>query len=79
MHKGEIASVVWHEVGHRIEVAYLEGDPDFFYGDELVITQMVEDEGLKPVPAPDHVRRWERVPTSALQGDRRRDDAGFSL
>jgi hypothetical protein len=61
MHKGEIASVVWHEVDHRIEVAYLEGEPDFLQGDELVITQMAENEGLRSVPAPDHVRRWERA------------------
>lgn len=65
MHKGEIASVEWHQVDHRIEVAYLEGDPDYLQGDELVITQMVEDEGLRSVPAPDHVRRWERPPSSS--------------
>jgi hypothetical protein len=77
MHKGEIASVVWHEVDHRIEVAYLEGDPDFLQGDELVITQMAENEGLRSVPAPAHVRRWERVPPSP-PGERQ-PDAGVFL
>jgi len=59
MHRGEIASVVWHEVDHRIEVTYLEGEPDHLQGDEVVITAMVENEGLRSVPSPDHVRRWE--------------------
>jgi hypothetical protein len=60
VHKGEIASVEWREVDHRIELAYLEGDPDYLRGDEIVIAAMAENEGLQSVPAPDHVRRWER-------------------
>ena len=37
MMKGEIASVVWHRQGHRIELNYDEGDPDILEGNELVV------------------------------------------
>jgi len=65
MDKGEIASVEWREVDHRIEVAYVEGGPDYLEGSEVVIREMVENEGLRSVAAPEHVRRWERPPRSS--------------
>ena len=49
----EITSVVWQERGHRIEVTYVEGDPDSFEGDELVISQMAENEGMWSIPSVD--------------------------
>lgn len=64
MLKSEIVSVVWHERGHRIEVNYVEGDPDYMEGDELVISQMAENEGLSLVPTSSDVRRWVRHFTS---------------
>jgi hypothetical protein len=60
MLKSEIASVVWHEQGHRIEVIYVEGDPDYMQGDELVISQMAENEGLSLVATSPDIRRWVR-------------------
>jgi hypothetical protein len=60
MLRGEIASVVWLQPGHRIEVTYEEGDSDFLEGDELVISQMAENEGLWSVPTSDGSRRWVR-------------------
>jgi hypothetical protein len=60
MLRGEIASVVWRQRGHRIEVTYEEGDPDYLEGDELVISQMADNEGLWSVPTSDGSRRWVR-------------------
>jgi hypothetical protein len=57
---GKIASVVWYRHGHRIEVHYVEGDPDYLEGDELVVSQMADNEGLWSVPGPDDMRRWVR-------------------
>jgi hypothetical protein len=58
MRKGETASVVWHRQGHRIEVHYVEGDPDYLERDELVIGHMTENEGMWLVPTSDGTRRW---------------------
>lgn len=60
MLQSEIASVVWHERGHRIVVNYVEGDPDTMEGDELVISRMAENEGLSLVPTSSDIRRWVR-------------------
>jgi hypothetical protein len=60
MLKGEISSVVWHREGHRIELNYFEGDPDYLEGDELVISQMAENEGMWSVPTSGESRRWVR-------------------
>ena len=46
MLKGEIASVVWQQQGHRIEVNYVDGAPDYMQGDEVVVSQMAENEGM---------------------------------
>jgi len=60
MPKGEIECVVWHEQGHRIEVTYVWGDPDYLEGDEMVVSQMAENEGLCLAPSVDEPRRWVR-------------------
>ena len=60
MLKGEISSVVWHREGHRIEVHYLDGDPDYLEGDELIVSRMAENEGMWLVPTPEGVLRWVR-------------------
>lgn len=60
MLKGEIVSVVWHEHGHRIEVHYLEGGPDYMEGEEHVVSEMAADEGMHLVVAAHGTRRWER-------------------
>ena len=40
MAEREIACVVWHQEGHRIEVLYAEGKPDHLFGSELVATEL---------------------------------------
>ncbi len=50
MLKRDITTVVWHQKGHHIEMNYVEGDPDYFQGVELVISEMAENEGLWSVP-----------------------------
>jgi hypothetical protein len=56
----KIASVVWYRRGQRIEVNYVEGDSDTLVGDEAVVSQMAENEGLWSVPGPEDTRRWVR-------------------
>lgn len=60
MLKGEIASVVWHQQEHRIEVNYVDGDTDYMEGDELVISNMADNEGLWLTLTLDDTRRWVR-------------------
>jgi hypothetical protein len=59
--KEEIASLVWYEESHRIEVNYVEGGPDYLECEEPVIREMAEDEGLSLVPTSNGVRRWVRL------------------
>jgi hypothetical protein len=60
MVRREITSVVWYRLGHRIEVNYFEGESDHFEGDELVVSQMAENEGLWSVPSSEGTHRWVR-------------------
>jgi hypothetical protein len=52
--------VVWYEKGHRIEVNYLDTEPDVLEGEERVVRDMAEDEGMWLVPGSDGIRRWVR-------------------
>jgi len=58
--KGEIASVEWHQHGHRIEVYYVGGDTDFMEGHESVVSDMADNEGLWLTLSADDMRRWVR-------------------
>jgi len=60
MLKGDIASVVWHRQGHRIEVNYVEGKTDNMEGDELVVSDMADNEGLWLTLTSDDTRKWVR-------------------
>jgi len=60
MLKNEVASVVWHRQGHRIEVNYVEGDTDYMEGDELVVSQRAENEGLWLTLTADDMLQWVR-------------------
>jgi hypothetical protein len=45
----EIASIVWHDRGHRIEVIYVEGESKNMFGPASVATTLAEEVGLPPV------------------------------
>jgi hypothetical protein len=56
----EIAGVVWHQRGHRIEVIYVEGAADHFVGTEAIAGVLADDAGLSLVASPVDFRRWSR-------------------
>jgi hypothetical protein len=58
----EIVSIVWHQLGHRIEVIYVEGEPDHITGAQIVAAQLAESVGLAMVIAPPGTLRWVRNP-----------------
>ena len=58
MAEREIACVVWHQAGHRIEVIYVEGKPDHLFGSEAVASELARDTGLQLILTPDDTRRW---------------------
>jgi hypothetical protein len=62
MHEREIASIVWHQLGHRIEVIYVEGEPDHITGAQIVAAQLAESVGLAIVTTPPGTLRWVRDP-----------------
>ena len=62
MREREIASIVWHQVGHNIEVIYVEGEPDHITGAQIVAEQLAESVGLAMVSAPPGIVRWVRNP-----------------
>jgi hypothetical protein len=62
MAEREIASIVWHQVGHHIDVIYVEGEPDRITGAQIVATQLAESVGLAVVPTPPGTIRWIRHP-----------------
>jgi len=41
-------------------VNYVEGDTDYMEGDELVVSNMADNEGLWLTLTPDDTRRWVR-------------------
>jgi len=60
----EIASVVWHQRGHDIEVIYVEGDVEHLVGSEAITTVLAADAGLSITPTTDSTVRWVRDPYS---------------
>jgi len=58
----EVASIVWHRVGHHIEVIYVEGDPDRLVGTEMNATELALKAQLHLVPTSDGTLRWVRDP-----------------
>lgn len=62
MAEREIASIVWHQHGHHIDVIYVEGEPDRITGAQIVATQLAESVGLAVVPTPPGTIRWTRHP-----------------
>jgi hypothetical protein len=63
MPERQIASVVWHQVGHHIEVIYVEGDLDHLFGPEEKAAELAANAGLGvPLPTPDGMVRWVHDP-----------------
>ncbi len=60
MAEREIVSIMWHNLGHHIEVVYLEGDPDRIIGAQIVASQLADSVGLALVPSLPGTIRWER-------------------
>lgn len=58
----EVASVLWIEHGHHIEVAYVDGHADRRQGDQVVATELAEGAGLEMVHTPKGMVRWVRDP-----------------
>jgi hypothetical protein len=56
----EIAGLLWHQRGHRIEVIYVEGAADHFVGTEAIAAVLADDAGLSLVASPVDYRRWSR-------------------
>ncbi|HVA04635.1 MAG TPA: hypothetical protein VMU64_12930 [Acidimicrobiales bacterium] len=53
-------SVVWYEQSRRIEVHYFDTEPDYLEGDEQIVREMAEDEGMCLVSTEDGIRGWVR-------------------
>jgi hypothetical protein len=66
----EIAGVVWHLRGHRIEVIYVEGTADHLVGTEAIAALLADDAGLALIDSPLASLRWARgsVPRDARPG-----------
>jgi len=62
MAERQIASIVWHQSGHHIEVIYVEGEPDRMVGAEQVATELAENAGLRLVSTGDGKFRWTQDP-----------------
>jgi len=60
----EIVCVIWSEIGHAIEVIYLDAEPDHLFGSLDVAALLARDAGLEYVSAPAGTRRWLRNPHS---------------
>jgi hypothetical protein len=58
----EIASIIWHQLGHHIDVIYVEGEPDHIIGAQIVAAQLAESVGLAIVPTLPGTIRWIRHP-----------------
>ena len=58
----EIVSVVWKELGNRIEVTYAEGKSDRVRAGPAVAADIARDAGLTVVPTRDGMARWVKDP-----------------
>jgi len=71
----EIVSVVWKELGNRIEVTYAEGESQRVRAGPALAADIARDAGLTVVPTRDGMARWEKdpdpgsTPGSPDQGD----------
>ena len=64
MGEPDIDCVIWRRLGSLIEVIYADWRTIHRRGDQATAAVIAEDAGLKVVPAPDGMARWERHPGS---------------
>jgi len=57
----EISCVVWRHEGERIDVIYVDGEPDRLTGTRGVAAELAESVGLTVTPTPPGVERWVRT------------------
>ncbi len=60
MAERQVASVIWHQRDHQIDVIYVEGDSGHLFGSEEVATAFAVNAGLVPALALVDTRRWVR-------------------
>ena len=60
MAEREITSIVWRHDGERIDVIYVDGEPDRLIGTRGVAAELAESVGLTVTPTPPGVVRWVR-------------------
>jgi hypothetical protein len=58
----EIVSVVWKELGNRIEVTYAEGEPEKVKAGQPLAADIAKDAGLTVVPTRDGMARRVKNP-----------------
>ena len=62
MPEREIASIVWHQAGHHIDVIYVDGDPERLVRPEMYAAELALKEKLRVVPTADGTVRWVQDP-----------------
>lgn len=62
MAEREVASIVWYQVGHHIDVIYVAGDPDHLVGTEVYTAELALEAQLRVVPTSDGTVRWVKDP-----------------
>ena len=60
MAERDVASIVWHESGHHIELTFVEGDVKNFVGSDSYAAELARMAGLERVPGPQGTLRWVR-------------------
>jgi len=58
----EVACMVWHAVGHHIDVIYVASEPDRLTGTEMYAAELALAAQLRMVPTSDGTVRWVQDP-----------------
>jgi len=58
MAERQITSIVWHQVGHYIDIVFVTGDPDRLEGPHELAAELAADSGLTLLPTRDGTVRW---------------------
>jgi hypothetical protein len=80
-HHREVVSIVWKELGNRIEMAYAVGESERIRGSQRIAADLATEAGLVPVLSRDAMVRWERDSTqheTKAQDEAWEDEGGSS-